>query len=359
MPLSRIASFGFRCVFAIGLLSTNAPAELRLNQMQVIGTHNSYHVAPDEQARGLIGLFSKRGAEAWDYTRAPLDQQLDAGLRQFELDVFADPEGGRYVRSGAPADDPMRKPGLKVLHVPGVDMGTRHPTFIGALTAIRDWSRAHPAHVPVMVLVELKDSADNPVWPKPLPFDRERMEALEAEILSVFERKHLLVPDDVRGRHGTLREAVLETGWPSIEATRGKVFFCLDNEGRHRSVYLEGNPTLEGRLLFASVARDHPAAAWMKRNDPVGAFDEIQALVREGFLVRTRADGETREARKNDTAKRDRALASGAQFVSTDFPEPDPRFSDYAVTLPGGVVARPNPISASGTEPDVDLETRP
>jgi hypothetical protein len=350
----------FPCALSVlailGLAIPVSAAELRLNELQVIGTHNSYHVAPDAGARSLIGLFSKRGAEAWDYSRETLDLQLDAGLRHFELDVYADPEGGRYVRQGAPAEDPMREPGMKVLHVPGIDAGSAHPTLVGALTAIRDWSLAHPRHVPVMVLLELKDSADNPLWKKPLPFDRARMEAVEAEILTVFEREQLFLPDDLRGKSATLREAVLEKGWPTVDALRGKVLFCLDNEGRHRATYLEGNPSLEGRLLFASVPREHPAAAWMKRNDPVGGFDEIQSLVREGFLVRTRADSDTKEARANDTTRRDQALASGAQFVSTDFPEADARFSDYAVKLPGGVVARANPVLVEEGAEGVEVE---
>lgn len=347
---------GFALCLVFGSALNLSAGDLRLNEIQVIGTHNSYHTAPDAGARLLVGAFSKRGAQAWDYSRESLDKQLDAGLRQFELDVFADPEGGRYAKAGTAKEDPMRKPGMKVLHVPGVDAGSTHPTLVGALSSIRDWSAAHPRHVPVMVLIELKDSADNPLWRKPIPFDRKQMEALEAEILGVFGRERLFLPDDLRGESATLREVVVGQGWPAVDSLRGKVMCCLDNEGGHRSLYLEGNPSLEGRVLFASVPRDHPAAAWMKRNDPVDGFDEIRSLVREGFLVRTRADSDTVEARKNDTTKRDKALASGAQFVSTDFPEADARFSDYAVKLPEGVVARPNPVSDSTGAPEGEVE---
>ena len=62
-------------------------------------------------------------------------------------------------------------------------------------------------------------------------------------------------------------------------------------------------------------------------------------------MVRTRADEATRNARTNDTARRDKALESGAQFVSTDYPEPRKEWSDYKVRLPGNTVARPNPVS--------------
>ena len=69
----------------------------------------------------------------------------------------------------------------------------------------------------------------------------------------------------------------------------------------------------------------------MKRNDPVAQEEEIRALVEEGFLVRTRADAGTAEARRNDTRRRDRAIATGAQLISTDYPEPDRRLSDYCL----------------------------
>ena len=93
------------CLSAAGLRAEG----IRLNQIQVIGTHNSYHLAPSKEMLGLIGLYSKRGSEAWAYSRKPLDQQLEEGLRQFELDIFADPKGGLWGSSPE-----MKKPGMKV-----------------------------------------------------------------------------------------------------------------------------------------------------------------------------------------------------------------------------------------------------
>jgi len=317
---------------------------IRLNEIQVIGTHNSYHVAPAPDQLKVIGLFSKRGAEAWAYSRKPLDQQLEAGLRHFELDIFADPEGGRFGNTGE-----MKKPGMKVFHVPVIDRGTVHPTLIGALRAVEKWSGKNTRHVPIMILIELKDRSEMPLAPKPVLFDRKQMNAVEEEILKVFPREKLITPDLVRGESASLREAVLKKGWPALDSLRGKIMFCLDNEGKHREIYLEGNPTLEKRVMFVSVSRKHPAAAWMKRNDPVNSYGEIRSLVSEGFMVRTRADANTKEARANDGRRRDKALGSGAQFVSTDFPNPDPKMSEYEVVLPGRVVARTNPVSGRRT----------
>ncbi len=38
-------------------------------------------------------------------------------------------------------------------------------------------------------------------------------------------------------------------------------------------------------------------------------------------------------------------MASGAQFVSTDYAEPDTRFSSYSVRFASGIVARINPVT--------------
>ncbi|MEJ6579491.1 MAG: phosphatidylinositol-specific phospholipase C1-like protein [Akkermansiaceae bacterium] len=321
--------------------------ELRMNEVQVIGTHNSYHLAPKPELMRMVSIFSKKAVTAWGYSHKPLDEQLESGVRQFELDVFADPEGGLYAEAGHDRLEEMKKPGTKVLHVPKLDFRSNHATFVAALKAVKGWSQKNRGHVPVMILVELKDSREVPFGPVPVKFDRVQMEVLEKEVLSVFKREELITPDGVRGGSATLREAVLKKGWPSLAEARGKVMFCLDNEGGHRDLYLKGNPSLEGRLLFASVDRAHPAAGFMKRNNPVGGFAEIQKLVKEGFLVRTRADGDSEEAYTNDLSRAKKALASGAQFVSTDYPEVDARVGTYEVKLPGGVTARANPVSGA------------
>src|ERR1700677_1375539 len=66
---------------------------LKLNQIQVIGTHNSYHagIAPNEST-----LWQAKYANAYkglDYQHQPLQQQFDSGVRQIELDIFADSKG--------------------------------------------------------------------------------------------------------------------------------------------------------------------------------------------------------------------------------------------------------------------------
>jgi hypothetical protein len=354
-------------------ISTTTAGEPRFNQIQVIGTHNSYHIAPVPSVLGMIAAAAPRQAEGLDYSHRPLAEQFSRlGIRQVELDVFADPKGGLFAepslrktlrnrgKDAGPdpdSDGRLRKPGLKVLHVQDVDFLTTAATFIDALKQVRAWSRANPRHVPILILVELKDELVFGLPTRPAKFGPAELDGVDAEILSVFDRSEILTPDRVRGRFATLPDAVRAQGWPVLDDVRGLVLFALDNDGALRDRYLEGHPALRGRLMFTSVASSHPAAAWFKINDPIRDFDRIQELVRAGFLVRTRADADTREARANHAMQRDKALASGAHFVSTDYPEPDHRFSDYCVRLPGGVVARPNPQSGEKAWGSIDLES--
>lgn len=329
------------------------PGDLTINQMQVMGSHNSYHVGPTPEQLEAIASVDAEGAESLDYTAAPLEEQFtEQGIRQIELDVYGDAAGGLYADpTGAdaagydPAEHPeMLEPGFKVIHIPDIDFSSTCTTFVLCLEEVSAWSEANPNHLPFAVLVEAKSDATYAE-----PFTAEAFDALDEEIRSVFGEDQIITPDDVRGDRATLEEAVLEDGWPTLEESQGQVLFLLDNEGEERDAYLEGHPSLEGRVLFASGEPGDDYAAFMKRNDSVEQEEEIRGLIADGYLVRTRADEPTIQARSGDTTLLEAALASGATWVSTDFPEPGmaERYgSDYVAQLPGGVVARCNPVSA-------------
>lgn len=335
-------------------LETAAPPGLRLNQIQVIGTHNSYHLEPPAEATAwrqsdfVRQAAPSLAALATGYGHVALTEQLARlGVRQLELDLYPSEDGHDF----------------SVMHHPVFDEGSNVPTLRAALREIRSWSRAHPQHVPVLVQLELKvrrvlpGRPDDPALrarlaaqPAAREWDAVQFAALEAAVRAEFPPAEMLTPDDVRGDATSLRDALATRGWPLLEAVRGRIFFALDNEGAVRDRYLAPDGDGRGRLLFVSVPPEHPAAGWMKINDPMRDFARIQALVRRGFLVRTRADEELREARANDGTRRDRALASGAQFISTDFPEQDRRYSSYAVRLASRAIARLNPVSRTGVE---------
>jgi hypothetical protein len=331
---------------------------VRLNEIQQLGTHNSYHVVPEPPMLAALG----ERARNIEYTHRPLVEQLSRlGVRKFELDVFADPEGGRYAQPAAfrmvhglaaVAGD-LSAPGFKVLHTQDTDYRTTCTTLKACLSIIRDWSLANPKHVPIMVMLEAKDAVvEDPSgvgFVKPVRIGAAEFRALDEEIRSVFTDDHVIVPDDVRGTRATLAEAVQSDGWPTLRASRGKILFALDNTDDHRTEYLAGNPSLEGRMLFVSSAPGEPSAAFIKMNEALGnEEDRIRQAVLSRYLIRTRADIPTDEARSGTTTRRDSAFRSGAQYVSTDYPEKSPFGSGYLARLPGAeaLAARCNPVNA-------------
>ena len=209
---------------------------------------------------------------------------------------------------------------MKVLHVPDVDYRTTALTLVDALKQVRAWSKAHPRHVPIMILLELKSEPRKRLPTRPLPFDRQGARGPR--------RRDPLGLSSRRDRHSRRRSGAHSPPSPRQSRTAAgrawtrsadRVMFALDNEDQVRDLYLEGHPALQGRLLFASVSESHPAAAWFKINDPVADFDRIRRLVQAGFLVRTRADADTRQARANDTSSATRpspaAPSSSAQTI--------------------------------------------
>ena len=151
----------------------------------------------------------------------------------------------------------------------------------------------------------------------------------------------------MRGQHATLREAVLAGNWPLLGKARGRVMFAMDLSPEANAPYAEGHPSLTGRVAFMTTFPDAPEAAYFTMNEPLKEGELIKQRVAQGFLIRTRADADTREARSGDTVRREAAFATGAQFVSTDYQDPDPRFkTGYSVSLPGGGASRCNPVQA-------------
>jgi len=328
---------------------------LPMNAIQVIGTHNSYKmaIAPNEMA--MIRGASPREADGLDYSHPPLAQQLDAGARQLEIDVAYDPDTGAYAaplgfkmagKDAVPYDfAPLKQPGLKVLHEPSVDYRSVCPLFVGCLKDIRAWSKAHPDHVPLLVIMNLKEGGIAlPGAIKAPVFDARAMDQIDAEIRAVFPEAELITPDQVQGKRPTLREAVAAGGWPTLKAARGRVMFALDCPPDQAARYRGARKVLEGRVAFVNIDEGSPAAGYITLNEPKELAARIAAAIKAGLMVRTRADADTREARANDTSRQAAAFASGAQYVSTDYMRPDVRFGPYVAKLPGEGAARLSPV---------------
>lgn len=294
----------------------------RINQIQVIGTHNSYHKKPEyiSWAKNYV-----KETEDWDYEHLPLDVQLDNGVRSFELDIHNTPEG------------------WKVMHVPKFDEKSTCPNLQECLRVICEWSNRNPEHVPISVLLEWK--SEGPIIDKTITAPtKQDIERIEKDILAVWSRDRIITPDSVRGDFKTLEEAILKKGWPALEESRGKIMFIFHNKRELRELYLEGYPNLEGRLMFVNSYPGKPYSATIIIDNPFN--EEIPMWVQKGYFIRV--FGGDPKSQNSDKAKlkNDKAFSCGAQIISTDNPpgEPHPE-TGYVMLFPDGSTVRWNPIN--------------
>lgn len=338
----------------------------KINEIQVIGTHNSYAIPADARAMALMApklaaMYAamtrqlpedRRAALAeehpagisdpalsLDYVQMPLEAQLRMGVRSIELDLHPDPAGGLYAdplpyrqlreqgaRDLAPIDtDALSQPGMKVLHVADLDFRSQCPRLRDCLSLMRRWSDGNPDHSPVFVLLEPKSSALGRVIPGAVtvpPFDAAAFEEVDAAIRDILGPQRIFTPDELRGDHATLEQAALAKAWPRLSQMRGKFLFLYLVPGLNLETfapYMQDRPSLQGRAAFVQGLPGMPHTAFILVDNALTRPDRIPQLVRAGYMVRSRADIDTDEARRNDSDRRDRTLASGAQVISTDY----------------------------------------
>lgn len=332
--------------------------DLALSTIQMIGSHNSYKKAMPANVMALLKWVEPAVAQGLDYSHIPIEEQLALGLRVFEIDVFHDPEGERYSRPLGRRLHPFSQtfnqweqaqldtPGLKVLHIQDIDYRSHCLTFRECLETFRDFSDANPGHLPIFISLNLKTSPIAlPGSTTPLPFDKAGYLNLHRDLESALGLDNLVTPSEVQKDSRSLRERITTVGWPDLSEMRGRFIFLIDEPLKKTAGYLEDFEKHE-RLLFLSVPSDHDQAAILVMNDPLKAFDDIRARVAKGFLVRTRADADTVEARSADDTRMRAAFASGAHFISTDYYVRDERLkSNYRVRFPEGGYARQSPRS--------------
>lgn len=312
----------------------------RLNAMRVLGSHNSYRPELDPAALAHQRQVMGERSTGVEYGHPPIAAQLNLGVRQLEFDPYADSAGGLYA---APyATDPaklaiMNRPGAKVLHAPIVDARTHCLTLAACFDEVAAWSKAHPDHDPIVIFVNTKEEPFNtPALPNPPLYTEADLASIDADAIATFGRSGIVAPDDVRGAAATLREAVIAGDWPTLAAARGKVLLVLDSNPRIAELYRQGHPSLKGRMMFGLYDAVEPEAAVFNIQDPKAEEAGIKALVAQGFLVRTRSDADTREARQHDLTRLQAALRSGAQVISSDYypGAPDPLGLGFVVSPP-------------------------
>jgi len=305
---------------------------LRLNEIRFIATHNSYK-AYNPMAEWimdrLVASLGLGDRGIWSYGFEPLSQQLDSGIRSFELDVMRE------------------KGGFRCAHAPVVDYASNCPDFGLALKEIALWSEHHPGHLPVTVLVEAKASAlsGGMLYHK---FNMDDVLALDKLVADALGAR-LCAPAELLGAHETFARLRSGDGYPPLSALLGKVIviYHYDWRGTTRA-YVAQDPTVRSLSMFPS------AAQWMRYEDIDPNQDYACFLLdnwsgseyievfsgEHNMLVRVRSDAYP--WRMGEWPWEADARETGAFIISTDFPpRGDSEGDTHPVTFEGGAtVAR-------------------
>lgn len=283
--------------------------EIRLDEAQSRGTHNSYHVQP------LI-TFDPSHA----YTQAPLDVQLGAqGVRAFEIDIH------------------LHEDGFRVYHLLAVDAISTCNSLVDCLTTIRDWSDAHRDHLPIQIWIEVKDDVGGS------PIDD--LGPVDTLVRGVFGDDRIFTPDDLQASFASPHAALDAVGWPTLGELRGQVIFMLLESGALRDSYTHGGTSLAGRVMFVTADPAQFTAPWAavsKINDP--ADPDIAAAHAARVLVASNSCG-AGTATTACEVSRAAGLANGVQMLMDDFPAPVASRPDW-LDIPGGTPSRCNPATA-------------
>ena len=328
---------------------------IRLNDIRVLASHNSYKKKPDPKVLRFLSRFKKRLGEdldpiQLDYGHERLTVQLDSfNVRGFEFDLAYDPNGGAYAKrrinyfipglKQKSKDARLYQPGIKLLHIADIDYETNYLTFKEALDELRNWSTNNPNHIPLFVNLEIKRSSPgdyskflNRIGFKKAPItDTNIFEEIENEIFSVFAEDSIIFkPQDLKGDYKSIHERIENDGWPKLNDCLGKIIFIID--GDINGYYANAINRNEDCLMFFYSEPADASCAFVIRNEPIGNENEINDLS-DKYIVRTRTDAGTIEARKVDYSKYNAAFESQAQIVSTDYYRPDKTISTFTVLL--------------------------
>ncbi len=345
------------CISCSETKKANPYDSLRLNEIQMIGSHNSYKIAIEPELWKYLLAQDSMKAIKLQYSHVSMVQQLELGLRNLEIDVFHDPAGGLFKNPQGLSilkekgitpqefdkENKLDQPGMKVFHIQEIDFRSHHLLFKDCLSAMKKWSDNNPKHLPVIITLNTKDKKIEG-FREPSPFLKNAIDSVDIEIRNVLPEEKLITPDFIRGDHKTLADAITKHGWPKISKLRGRFLFVLDQSGDKLKRYLDGHKNLENRVMFVNVKPGNPNAAFMIVNKPGRDKKRIQKLVKKGFLVRTRSDASTFQARNNSYKRFEAAKSSGAQVITTDYYLPSALFSSTYKVVFDSVYVRKNPF---------------
>lgn len=310
-------------IFA-GDLAAELENGIKFNEMSFLGTHNSYQTEALKETKKLhqslsalsLGIYD---AERIEFKSETLTEQLNCGLRSFEMDIET------FDRDGEIS--------FTCMHSPYFEMTTSCYDFSLALKEIAMWSDNNPNHLPITIIIEPKETF------LPLEdmtyFNLDYALSLDGTLRECLGEK-LFTPADMLRDYSSFGDMRAADDWCEVKDMLGKVVILL-HECNVTESYISVDSSIKTQAMFPMLREDdidRSCASIILCNKPAELIEVSEDIIdNKKIMVRTRADkfGDVSEV------KREQAFASGANIISTDYPvRTDLSFGDYVVTFDNG-----------------------
>ena len=291
----------------------------KLDELAIVGTHNSYQTLTYFPKRALDGIldYATSGIryDKSDFEMDTLTQQLECGVRKLELDIETVDDG---------------EVSFIVTHDPIKDNVTSCYNFGKALEEIVMWSDNNPNHLPVYLLIEPKSEVPNIKNMKNFSLQY----ALEFDnVLIDVLGDRLLTPAMAMGEYESLEEMRSADDWPTLKDCAGKIIVLLHPCDVIYD-YIDVDSSIKTQAMFPVLGLGEADASYVSYvlvNDPFVAAQYRETTAEKNLIVRTRADDYPYFSDERYAATDN----CGAHIVTTDYPPRTVREEQHTYTFNG------------------------
>lgn len=281
---------------------------VKLNEIAILGTHNSYQRLATGETRFAMNIidtitFKKAGLNTFDFEMDTLTEQLEMGVRNVEIDIET-----------LDKDDKIE---FKVTHNSIVDNASSAYDFTKALQEIKMWSDNNPEHIPVIIIVE----------PKSFVIEINGMKKFSLEYAKELDKivgntlgDSLLTSKDMLRDYASFKEMRENDDWISLKEAQGKILVLLHDCDVTES-YIALDETIKTQKMFPMLRyddRNESYTSFILENDAFRANErKAENIDESNLIVRTRAD-----VYPEYSDERYEVIETcGSQIITTDFPE--------------------------------------
>lgn len=284
----------------------------KLIDLQFLATHNSYKKEKSNTEK-LFSKFSKE-LERGNYGFENITDQLNVGIRSFEFDIFC-----RRKRNGV---------NFHSFHIGGLDMSSNAFDFSACLEEINLWSTSNPNHLPITIIIELKERGG--MYPY-VPVETRDIQEFDALLKDKIN--NLYTPVQAFEGYENLNEMRAVKDSPSLAETMGKVMFIL-HRGNLTEDYIKLDEEYKSQAMFPScfywwdkIVGKHQFVI-INNHGYFEQSTEENGGRKHGYLFRIMLDGESHGIPNQETINQ--AILTGATICSTNRPPRKNSADDYS-----------------------------